>query len=208
MKRQNLMQQVLGAQWDDLPPALRAHYQHNANTDIGDLDVEYPGLMQPYLYVLRALGALVNQRGKSVPTTVEKHMDGNIQRWQRTLRFPDGKTILFKSYWVYAGNNELIEYVNAFLGLRMALHVENGKLYYEGRHYVLRLGKLLLPIPEWLVLGHTTIVETAVDADHFAMDFRLQYPLLGQIFRYAGKFKTVSQDQPHPGIASEAEGIV
>ena len=74
----------------------------------------------------------------------------------------------------------------------MALHVKDSKLYYEGRHYVLRLGRYYLPIPEWLVLGHTTIVEAAVDAQHFVMDFRLQHPLLGQIYRYAGKFKTVA----------------
>ena len=180
MNGQSLMQLVLGAQWDQLPPALRAHYQSTANMDIGVLDVEYPGLMQPYLNVMRILGTLVNQRGKAIPTTVDKHMDGNIQRWTRRLSFPGGKTIFFRSHWVYAGNNELIEYVNPVLGLRMALSVDNEKLYYEGRHYVLRLGKLLVPIPEWLVLGHTTIVETALDAEHFAMDFRLRHPLLGQ----------------------------
>jgi hypothetical protein len=204
MNELSMMQQALGAQWEQLPPALRAHYQTNANTDIGVLDVEYPRLMQLYLNIMRVLGALVNRRGKALPTTVDKHMDGNIQRWQRSLRFPDGNVILFNSHWVYAGNSELIEYVNPFLGLRMAVHVANGKLYYEGRHVELRLGKLRVPIPEWLVLGHTTIVETALDADHFAMDFRLVHPLLGQVYRYAGKFKTVLPDQTHSGIGSES----
>jgi hypothetical protein len=47
----------------------------------------------------------------------------------------------------------------------------------------------MLPIPEWLVLGHTTIVEEAIDETHFVMDFRLTHPLLGEVFRYSGKFQ-------------------
>ena len=47
-----------------------------------------------------------------------------------------------------------------------------------------------LPIPEWLALGHTTIVEEAVDESQFRMDFRLTHPLFGQVFRYAGIFDT------------------
>lgn len=190
--RKPLMQQALGAQWEQLPPTLQAHYQHDPNTEVGELDIEYPGFMQPYLSFMRLLGALVNRRGKAVPITVETWMEGSIQRWKRTLHFPDGQEILFKSVCVYAGSNELIEYVNAFLGMRMAVTVEDGKLNYAGRHYVLKLGSVLLPIPEWLVLGHTTVVETALDDANFAMDFRLTHPWFGEVYRYAGKFRTKS----------------
>ncbi len=187
-----LMQQALGEQWAQLPPALQAHYQHGNNADVGALDIEYPAPMQPYLSFLRLLGALVNQRGKAVPTTVEKWMEGGTQRWKRTLSFPDGKVIFFKSHWVYAGGNEVIEYVSPFMGLRMAVSVVDGKLHYSGRHLVLKLGRVLIPIPEGLVLGHTTIVETALDEGRFSMDFRLTHPWFGEVFRYAGEFRTES----------------
>jgi hypothetical protein len=187
---QPLMQQALGMQWQQLPAALQAHYQQSRNTDVGALDIAYPDLMQPYLSFLRLLGALVNRRGKAVPTTVEKWMEGGTQRWKRTITFPDGKAIFFKSHWVYAGGNELIEYVSPFMGLRMAVSVVDGKLHYSGKHLVLKLGSVLIPIPEWLVLGHTTIVETALDAGGFAMDFRLTHPWFGEVFSYAGKFRT------------------
>ena len=36
-----LMQQALGAQWQQLPPALQAHYQQGRNTDVGALDIDY-----------------------------------------------------------------------------------------------------------------------------------------------------------------------
>ncbi len=58
------------------------------------------------------------------------------------------------------------------------------------RAYILKLGRLLIPIPEALVLGHTTIEEIGVDEEHFTMDFRLTHPLFGQIYRYSGRFRT------------------
>lgn len=187
-----LMQQALGAQWEQLPPGLQAHYQSGDNHDVGALDIDYPGFMQPHLSFLRLLGALVNRRGKAVPTTVEKWMEGGVQHWKRTITFPNGKAILFRTRWTYAGGNELIEYVSPFMGLRMAARVEGGQLHYSGRHLVLKLGGLLVPVPEWLVLGHTTIVETALEDGGFAMDFRLTHPWLGQVFSYAGQFRTES----------------
>jgi len=190
MSNKPLMQQALGEQWEELPTALKAHYQHSTNVDSGALDIEYPGFMQPYLSVMRLLGALVNRRGKAVPATVEKWMEGDVQRWKRSISFPDGKVIFFKSHWVYAGGNELIEYVSPFMGLRMAVSVVEGELYYEGKHYVLKLASFLLPIPEWLILGHTTIVETALNEEEFSMDFRLQHPWFGRLFRYSGAFTT------------------
>ncbi len=42
----------------------------------------------------------------------------------------------------------------------------------------------MLPIPEWLVLRHTTIVEEAIDETRFVMDLLLTRPLLGEMFRY------------------------
>jgi len=186
----NLMKQALGKQWEDLPAPLRAHYQAQANTDTGVLDIDYPRVMQLFLNVLRLLGALINRRGQAIPTIVEKHMQGTVQHWKRTMRFADGKTVLFKSHWIHAGGNRLIEYVHPLIGLCMAVHVKDGKLYYEGRNFVVKFGQIHIPVPEWLLLGHTTIVEQATDDTQFVMDFRLQHPLFGQIYRYAGRFGT------------------
>ena len=184
------LKQALGQQWQQLPVALKTHYQGENNKDVGKLDIEYPRFMQPYYSLMRLLGALVNQQGKSIPTIVEKKMKGKIQYWKRQVTFPSGKIIFFKSTWVYAGGNEIIEYVNPLLGLRMAVEVKNEQLYYYGRHFVIKLGSFLIPVPEWLVLGHSTIVETAINEKEFVMDYRITHPWLGEIFRYAGRFTT------------------
>lgn len=188
----SLMQRALGADWDKLPQALQAHYRFGTATDTGHMDIEYPRFMQVYLSVLRVFGALVNRSGRHVSTVVEKEVVGDRQYWRRTITYPDGKRISFNSFWVSAGGNQLIEFVNPILGLQMAVCIREGALHYRGVRFVVKLGPLLLPIPEWLVLGRTSIVEIAVDETHFSMDFRLTHPLFGQVFRYSGKFEADS----------------
>jgi hypothetical protein len=189
----SLMQQVLGADWDKLPPALQAHYRFGTTTDTGSMDIEYPRFMQPVWSILRLLGALVDRQGKSVTTIVEKRVVGERQVWQRTITYPDGQIVRFDSFWVAAGNAEVIEFVNPVLGLQMAPYVVGEKLHYRGVRFIAKLGPVMIPIPEWLVLGHATIIEEALDDTHFAMDFRLTHPLFGQLFRYSGKFEAASR---------------
>lgn len=185
----SLMEQALGADWAELPPALQAHYRFGTTIDTGRMEIEYPRFMQPFLSVLRLFGALVNRSGGDVATVVKKRVVGERQYWRRTLTYLDGKEIHFNSFWVSAGDGQLIEFVNPVLGLQMAPYVTGGRLHYRGVRFVAKLGPLMLSIPEWLALGHTTIVEEAVDDIHFAMDFRLTHPLLGEVFRYSGEFE-------------------
>jgi hypothetical protein len=185
-----IMQQALGSDWNKLPIALQTHYDERANTDSGSMDIEYPRYMQPYLFLMHKLGGLLDRRASKAPTIVKKSIVDGRQFWRRTITYPDGKIITFNSAWRYVGGNQLIEYVNAVLGLKMAVHVQGEELHYEGVSFVAKLGSFHLPIPEWLVLGHTTIVERALSSSRFAMDFRVTHPLFGQVFRYAGEFET------------------
>lgn len=188
----SLMQRALGAEWDKLPSALKAHYRFGTTVDTGHMDIEYPKFMQPLLSMLRIVGALVDRSGRNIPTSVEKSVVGECQFWRRTIAYPNGRVVHFNSYWVSAGGNEVIEYVNPYLGLKMAPWVEDDRLHYRGVHFVVKLGPVLIPMPEWLVLGHTTILEKAIDETHFEMDFRLTHPVFGQVFRYSGQFEADS----------------
>lgn len=190
MRENNIMKQALSEQWSLLPPALQAHYQDADNKDIGKLSVEYPGWMQLFLNILHLFGALLNRKGQEISTEVEKTMQGNTQYWHRTLTFEDGKKVYFKSRWNYVGDNKMEEYVNSILGLCMSVKVKDNKLFYEGEHFVLKLWKFKIPLPEWMLLGHTTIIEEQVDPEHFKMDFKLTHPLFGQVYRYTGMFST------------------
>ncbi len=188
----SLMQQALGADWDRLPPVLQAHYRFGTTTETGRMDIEYPRFMQPFLSLFRVFGALVNRPGRQVATVVEKRVVGERQDWRRTITYADGRVIHFDSFWIPAGHGRLIEFVNPALGLQMAPYVTGERLHYRGVRFIVKLGAIQLPIPEWMVLGHTTIVETAIDESHFVMDFRLTHPLFGQLFRYSGQFGIAS----------------
>jgi hypothetical protein len=143
---------------------------------------------------MRCFGALINRQGKQLVTQVDKRSLGNQLYWHRSIHYPDMKTVYFNSVWQLTPEHHIIEFVNSVLGLQMAPEVKQGQLHYHGIRFVIKLGRWLLPIPEWLVLGHTTIVEQAIDESHIAMDFRLTHPLLGQIFRYSGVFCTAPNE--------------
>jgi len=118
--------------------------------------------------------------------------DMERQHWRRWIVYPDGKTLRFDSFWAAAGSagkGQLIEFVNPLLGLWMAPWVKGNALRYRGVRYVLRLGWFDLPIPECCGLAHATIVERAIDARRFAMDFRVTRLLFGELFRYSGEFE-------------------
>lgn len=190
----NMMESILGEQWHELPPVLQAHYKTGNSIEIGHLDIEYPRFMQPYLSLMRCFGALINRQGKQLATQVDKRSADEKVYWHRSIRYPDTKVVHFDSVWQLTPENHIIEFVNSLLGLQMVPEVKQGKMHYRGICFVMKLGRWLLPIPEWLVLGHTTIVEEAIDDTHFAMDFRLTHPLLGQLFRYSGVFSTVGDE--------------
>lgn len=186
----SLMQLALGTDWDKLPDSLKAHYQAERNVDIGHLDIEFPRWMKPYLWLLHLFGALSPRAGRGVSTRVEKNAISGRQYWRRTITFSDGKTVEFDSFWIPSGGNRVIEFVNAVMGLEMAAGVVGNELHYDGVRYVLKFGRFIVGLPEWLILGHTTIVERELSIGTFGMDFRLTHPLFGRIFRYSGVFVT------------------
>ena len=189
------MQQALGDQWNQLPNGLKAHYDHNhngSNYSEGVLTVDYPWFMQWPLSVLRLMGVLLNRRGKGLKTTVMKSMKDGQQYWLRKINYSHGKVITFNSLLTMTKDRVFIEYTNRFLGMKMRPFVEGPHLKYESCGYVLKLGKIMVPIPEWLALGHGSIIETAVNDSEYEMNFRLKNFLFGEIFSYKGRFKTLS----------------
>ena len=53
---------------------------------------------------------------------------------------------------------------------------------------------MLLMCLSFILLLYLTVETTVID-DEFEMDFKLKHWLLGEIFSYKGRFKTVSNNQ-------------
>ncbi|MBV1776164.1 DUF4166 domain-containing protein [Burkholderiaceae bacterium DAT-1] len=185
----SIIEQVLGESWHDLPRVLQRHYQAGETHETGTMAVRYPRWMQAVLNVLRLMGALVNQRGEMVHTEVRTVPTPGGQQWWRELTYSNGRQLHFRSLVKAGRGNHVIEFINPLLALEMAVWVREGRIEYEGVRYVMQLGRLALPVPEWLSLGHATIVEQIADDEHFDMDFRLTHPVFGEVFCYMGRFR-------------------
>lgn len=188
---------VLSAQWAQLHPTLRAHHAGGAVHEVGAMDVEFPRWMGPLLWLLQWFGALVHRAQPQVHTVVDKHSRNGRQTFDRTLTYADGQVLRFNSTWVAEPGGRLVEYVNPWLALELAPVVRGDALHCEGVCVWVGRGGLRLCLSERWLLGHTVIAEHALDARHYAMDFRMIHPWFGQVFRYAGVFETDANTARH-----------
>lgn len=193
----SLMQKILGDDWCNLPSVIQRHYQlqagqQTANVVTGKMHIRYPKFVRPMLFLTRLMGGLIDLQGDNLAARVEKSIDvdqPNSLYWKRTIQAPDGKTTVFASRMTYQQGNELIEYVGGGFGLYLNLTVENNKLVYRSNGHLWQIGKLRIPIPDVLFLGHATIIETAVSEHQFELDFRIKHPLFGETYYYGGVFE-------------------
>lgn len=191
-----LMQQVLGDDWEKLPPVIQRHYQitpaQPSFTVTGTMAISYPFWIKPILIITRLLGALIDLKGENMQVQVKKWITDNphVMYWRRDIQAPNGERTVFASRMEYQQPNELIEIVGGGFGIRLKLSVENGKLVYRSQTHLLKLGKIIIPIPDWLVLGHATIIEEALSDDAFVLDFKIIHPLWGETYTYGGAFYT------------------
>nr|WP_315464371.1 DUF4166 domain-containing protein [uncultured Rhodoferax sp.] len=187
------MAQCLGAQWTQLHPTLQAHHAGGRVREVGALDVSFPRWMAPVVWCLQWVGALVNRAQAQVHTVVNKETTAAGQTFDRTLTYSDGEVLRFNSRWVAEPGGRLVEYVQRWLALELAPRVVGDTLHCEGVCFIVHLGGLQLRWSERWLLGHTVIREHALDAERYAMDFRMIHPWLGEVFRYAGVFSTDAQ---------------
>ncbi len=189
-----LMQQVLGDDWEKLPTVIQQHYQiipaQKSFTVTGTMAISYPVWVKPILMITRLLGALIDLQGENNQVQVKKWMTDNpqIMYWRRDIQAPNGQHTVFASRMEYQQRNELIEFVGGGFGIRLRLSVEEGKLVYRSQIHLLKLGGWLMPIPDWLFLGHATIIEEALSEDSFLLDFKIIHPLWGKTYAYGGVF--------------------
>jgi Domain of unknown function (DUF4166) len=62
-------------------------------------------------------------------------------------------------------------------------------LVYRSNGHLWQVGKLRIPIPDVLFLGHAIITETAISENQFQLNFRITHPLFGETYRYGGAFQ-------------------
>lgn len=199
--------QALGEEWHQLHPLVRRHYDIRPGSDSRIMiegvmnEVDFSRRATPLIATATLCGALLGKRGINIPVTVgnTSHRDSGAMHWHRTFRYPGEAPRIFESRMEYAGGNEIIEYVRFNLGIRMAMSVEDGALCFESRGFRWDNGILPIPFPDLLLLGHSRIVEKAIDDEHFAIEFETRHPLYGRSFAYNGQFRIVESNVTNLG---------
>lgn len=192
-----LLQKTLGDDLGRLPAVIKQHYQipvgERRNYLVrGSLSVDYPWFVSPILKVVRLFGGLIDIKEDKMSAEVEKWVNLDLPDslfWQRQITSRTGKTIVFASRMEYQKANELIEHIGFGFGLHLKVSVENDKLVYQSNGHLWQIGKIRIPIPDVLFLGHATISETAISNNEFELDFEINHPLFGVTYRYGGTFK-------------------
>ncbi|MGJ0485371.1 MAG: DUF4166 domain-containing protein [Methylomicrobium sp.] len=193
-----LMQRVLGEDWYELPAAIRSHYDitepGKSTTVTGSMAIDYPGWLGPALKLLRLGNALVDMKGGPMAVQVKKWQDKDNSAlcWHRDIQAEDGRRRLFPSRMVRHQDHELIEYVGMGFGIRLKVGIEDGRLVYRSSGHLLKLGPIVLPIADCLLLGHALISEEALTEDSFLLHFEIVHPLWGKTYSYDGVFKATA----------------
>ncbi len=194
------LQRALGNDWKNLEPAIRQHYSIGSSNENGKIRFEgtmetirVTGMGKIMAYCARPLQALVPCSGDAIRTEVYNwsKKDSGTLFWRRLFHYPQRKPVVFESRMEFFRDKEIIEFVRGGLGLLLKLEVNDGKLIFGGKYYVLKLAGMLIKLPNWLMAGNAYITESQVGDDQVRVDFDIVHPIWGRTFAYSGTFNTI-----------------
>lgn len=187
---------VFGADWDKLPPVLRAHYANRPYTTDevvveGVLDVWCAGpvrILSPLLRIMRQIPA-TSEKNVRVAVRFLSDLYTDAYHFDRTFQFEALGPYRFHSRMFRISGNEVVEVMPFRLGWRMRFEWDGEKIVLQHAGYALRLFGRLLPLPLGVVMGEGYAEEVPVDEDHFDMMTHITHPWWGKIYEYKGRFR-------------------
>jgi hypothetical protein len=192
-----VIQKALGENWNKLDTIIKLHYglQPGSDTELhlrGTMrEVYHSKIGKLFLLPGRIFGALVPYKGKEVPTEVKNWTskeNDQAMYWHRRLFFPNKDPVIFRSRMEHTQDNEIIEYVNYGMGIRLRTFTKNNSLHFRSLGYIWKVGPITLSIPNWVILGDAEIIEKAISDRELFVDFNMIHPLFGKTFSYSGSF--------------------
>ncbi len=196
-ERKPVIERALGERWNKLDTIIKLHYGLTPGCETqlylrGTMrEVYHSKIGKLFLLPGRLFGALVPYKGKQIPTEVRNWTTSDNHQamyWHRQLFFPNRSPAIFRSRMEHILDDEIVEYVNYGLGIRLKTFTRNNALHFRSLGYIWKLGPLTLSIPNWLILGDAEIVEKAISDNELFVDFNMVHPLFGRTFAYSGSF--------------------
>ena len=136
-------------------------------------------------------GPLPTGRETGVPivVTVTEDPASGGQVWTRMCARRCGFPQVIHSAKRFAGPTGLEEYVGFGISMALRLSVEGEALVFRSAGYLVSLGRLRLPLPEWLTPGALTVSHADLGDGAFRFTLQVLHPRYGEIVRQSAVFR-------------------
>jgi hypothetical protein len=126
-----------------------------------------------------------------VPTIVTVTEDAATggQVWTRIRARKHGFPQVIHSSKRFAGPTGLEEYVGYGISMALRISVANEALLFHSVGYSLRLGRLRLPLPDWLTPGDLTVTHRDLGGGEFRFTLEITHPRFGRLIRQSAVFR-------------------
>ncbi|MFN9471476.1 DUF4166 domain-containing protein [Acidovorax sp.] len=187
----DLADYVGAAGWARLPAAVRRRF------GAGHPDVDYTGRMELrcsaigrlYAGLSRAFGSpLTGLRASGLAATVRVRSNGQGGVvWERLFGDAAGAATVRSTKEPGAGG-QLTERTDGGLSMALDVFEEDGSLVFHSRRFFLALGRLRIPVPQWLSPGQCCVTHTDLGGGDFRFTLSMAHPLWGETFYQSGVF--------------------
>ena len=168
-----VFRQVLGADYETLPPALQnGHDVTNFKTMTGRVDITRGKNLLTNL-MANIIGFAKTQ--KSAPISITMDVRGHSEIWTRTIGTTDFKSVLSPSHKPH----EVFEQFGP-TKFKMLFRVEDEKLHYD----IIGASVLGIPLPKFL--RPKSVTHEREENGKFIFDVDISLPLLGRLIAYKG----------------------
>jgi hypothetical protein len=122
-----------------------------------------------------------------VAVTEDAQAGGQIwtRIYARNGRFPQ----VIHSCKRFCGSTGLEEYVGFGVSMALRVCVADDALQFHSAEYSLRIGRLRLPLPEWLTPGALTVSHADLGGGEFRFTLEITHPRFGRLLRQSAKFR-------------------
>lgn len=197
----DLADYVGAAGWARLPAAVRRRF------GAGHPDVDYTGRMdlrcsrigRVYALLSRAFGSpLTGLQAWGLAATVR--VRGNGQGgvvWERVFGDATGAAgaATVRSTKEPGTGAQLTERTDGGLAMALDVFEEDGNLVFQSRRFFLALGRLRVPVPQWLSPGQCRVTHTDLGGGDFRFTLSMAHPLWGETFYQSGVFTDPCQGE-------------
>jgi hypothetical protein len=114
------------------------------------------------------------------------------QIWTRICSRRNGFPQVIHSSKRFEGPTGLEEYVGFGVSMGLRIFVENEALLFRSAGYYVRLGRLRLPLPEWLTPGDLTVSHSDLGGGAFRFTLEIVHPRFGMLLRQSAVFREAS----------------